>query len=95
MGTDNVYQPLKPFQPSPNSPGPVTLQEDSHQYGVVLQDRIEMPGRITISVGGQIDTLHDHNYSQTDPVTLAVYLAKTNKTLWLPQYSVAYSPLGA
>lgn len=95
VGTDNVYQPLKPFQPSPNSPGPVTLQEDSHQYGVVLQDRIEMPGRITISVGGQIDTLHDHNYSQTDPVTLAVYLAKTNKTLWLPQYSVAYSPLGS
>jgi iron complex outermembrane receptor protein len=95
VGTDNVYQPLKPFQPSPNSPGPVTLQEDSHQYGVVIQDRIEMPGRITISAGGQIDTLHDHNYSQTDPVTLAVYLDKTNKTLWLPQYSVAYRPLGS
>jgi iron complex outermembrane receptor protein len=95
VGTDNVYQPLKQFQPSPNSPGPVTLQEDSHQYAVVIEDRVELPDRITVTAGGQIDTLHDHNYSQIDPVTFEQYLAKTNKTLWLPQYSVMYRPLNS
>jgi iron complex outermembrane receptor protein len=93
VGTDNIYQPLQSFQPSPLSPGPVTLQEDSHQYAIVLEDRLELPGRITVTAGGQIDTLHDHNYSQTDPRTLETYLKKTDKTLWLPQYSVMYRPL--
>ncbi len=95
VGIDSIYQPLQVFAPSPNTPGPRTLQEDSHQYGVVVQDRVELPGRITVSVGGQIDTLHDHNYSQTDPVTLETYLQKTNKVLWLPQYSIAFRPVNS
>jgi iron complex outermembrane receptor protein len=61
----------------------------------VIQDRVDLPGRITVSAGGQIDTLHDHNYSQTDPVTLETVLMKTDKVLWLPQYSIAYRPLNS
>jgi iron complex outermembrane receptor protein len=95
VGTDNIHQPLQQFQPSPNSPGPVTLQEDSHQYSAVIEDRVDLPGRITVSAGGQIDTLHDHNYSQTDPVTFEQYLQKTTKVLWVPQYSIAYRPLNS
>jgi len=93
VGNDNLYQPLQTFQPSPNTPGPRTLQVDSHQYAVVLQDRVELPGRITVSIGGQIDTLHDHNYSQPDLVTGEPSLKVTNKTVWLPQYSVTYRPI--
>ena len=83
VGTDNLYQPLQTFAPSPNVPGPVTLQEDSHQYGVLLQDHIVL-GKFGISAGGQIVTLHDHNFSGGD---------QTERTLWLPQYAVSYHPL--
>ena len=83
VGTDNIYQPLQTFAPSPNVPGPVTLQEDSHQYGVMLEDHIVL-GKIGISVAGQIVTLHDHNFSGGD---------QTTRTLWLPQYAVSYHPL--
>lgn len=89
-GNDNVNQPLQQFSPSPLPPSAVTLQEDSHQYALVIQDRVELPGRITISAGGQIDTLHDHNYS---PLALGLPPILTHKTLWLPQYSISYRPL--
>ena len=90
VGTDNIYQAPVHFAPSPNSPGPVSLQEDSHQYGIVIQDRISLPGRITISLGGQIDTLHDHNFSNIDPLTGEQTLKVSDRTLWLPQYSIAF-----
>jgi iron complex outermembrane receptor protein len=72
----------------------VTLQEDSHQYAIVVQDRVELPGRITVSAGGQIDTLHDHNYSQKDAVS-ETYPKRMSKTQWLPQYSISYRPLNS
>jgi iron complex outermembrane receptor protein len=93
VGTDNIYQPLQQFPVLPGTIGPRTLQENTHQYAAVIQDRVELPGRITVSAGGQIDTLHDHNYSQISPVTLLPSPEFTNKTLWLPQYSISYRPL--
>ena len=92
VGTDNIFQPLQQFAPSPSSPGPVTLQENSHQYGVILQDRVELPGRISLTAGGQLDTLRDHNFSQIDPLTGEQFLKKTDRTVWLPQYSISYRP---
>ena len=83
VGTDNIYQPLQVFAPSPNAAGPVTLQEDSHQYAVVLQDRIDLPKRVQLSIGGQLDTLHDHNFSAG---------IQNNRTVWLPQYAASYRP---
>ena len=83
VGTDSIYQPLQSFASSPSSPGPVTLQEDSHQYAAILQDRIDLPGRITLSAGGQFDTLHDNNISGA---------TNTRRTLWLPQYAISYRP---
>ena len=93
VGTDNVYQPLRNFAPSPNTPGTASLQEDSHQYGAVVQDQVSLPGRVTITVAGQIDTLHDHNFSNVDPLTGEQGLKVTERTLWLPQYSVAFHPM--
>jgi iron complex outermembrane receptor protein len=95
VGTDNVYGPPRNFSPSSNSPGPASLQEDSHQYGIVVQDLISLPGQVTISVGGQIDTLHDHNFSNIDPLTGEQMLKVTDRTLWLPQYSIAFHPLSS
>lgn len=85
VGTDNIYEPLLTFNPSPNVPGAVTLQEDSHQYAVILQDRIVLPWRIELSMGGQIDTLHDHNFSAG---------LQNKRTIWLPQYAASYHPTG-
>ncbi len=93
VGSENIHQLLQMFAPSPNSPGTPTLRESSHQCGVVLQDRLELPHRISLSVGGQIDTLHDHNYSQVDPATYETYLKITNKTLWLPRYAASWRPI--
>ena len=93
VGTDNVYEAPRRFAPSPNSPGPVSLQEDSRQYGVVVKDQIDLPGRVTISLGGQIDTLHDHNFSNIDPVTGNQVPKISERTLWLPQFSIAFHPL--
>jgi len=47
----------------PSTPGPALLAEDTHQYALVVADHIHLPGRIDLSVGGQYDTLHDHNFS--------------------------------
>jgi iron complex outermembrane receptor protein len=93
VGTDNIYQPLQTFQPSPLTPGLSALQEDSHQYAVVLEDRVELPGRVTASVAGQIDTLHDHNFTQIDVATQQPLPGVTDKTMWLPQYSLTYRPV--
>jgi iron complex outermembrane receptor protein len=95
VGIDSIYQPLQQFPISSGLIGPRTLQENTHQYAAVIQDRVELPGRITLSAGGQIDTLHDHNYSQINPVTFENYLQVTNKVLWLPQYSISYRPLNS
>ena len=68
IGSDNVYQPTTPFDlgsvESPHqSAGPRRLDLDDHQASAILQDRIHLPGRIQLFIGGRGDSLHDHNYS--------------------------------
>jgi iron complex outermembrane receptor protein len=73
VGSENIYQSITAI-PSPGSAnslepvfqnaGPRRLWEDSHQSSAVIQDHIHIPGRIQFIVGGRIDSLRDHNYSQ-------------------------------
>jgi iron complex outermembrane receptor protein len=65
VGSEDIYQPLAPVPiESPlESAGPRRLWEDSHQSSAVVQDRIHLPGRIQLLIGGREDSLHDHNYS--------------------------------
>jgi iron complex outermembrane receptor protein len=55
-----------------------------------MQDRIHIPGRIQLLVSGREDSLHDHNY---DGAKTSGDLNFTKKTVWLPQYAIAFSPV--
>jgi iron complex outermembrane receptor protein len=69
IGSENIYQPITPFPGATNSDGtrqlagPGRLWEDNHQSSALVQDRIHLPGRIQLLVGGREDSLRDHNYS--------------------------------
>ena len=97
VGTENIYQPEQVFQPAPPTdpptPGPVLLAEDTHQYALIVADHIHLPGRIDITVGGQYDTVHDHNFSNLNADGTALTLLKTEKGVWLPQYSASWRPV--
>jgi iron complex outermembrane receptor protein len=92
VGTENIYQPQQTFLPAASTPGPVLLAEDTHQYALVVLDHIRLPARIDLSVGGQYDKLHDHNFSNLNAAGTALTLVKTEKGIWLPQYSVSWRP---
>lgn len=93
VGTENIYQPQQTFLPAASTPGPVLLAEDTHQYALVVADHIRLPARIDLSVGGQYDKLHDHNFSNLNAAGTALTLVKTEKGIWLPQYSVSWRPV--
>ncbi|MGC9157590.1 MAG: TonB-dependent siderophore receptor [Terracidiphilus sp.] len=93
VGAENIYQGLAPLpQESPlESAGPRRLWEDSRQSAAILQDRVQLPGRIQMIAGGRYDSLRDHNYSlaATSPGTAPTL---TDKPVWLPQYAVTFNP---
>jgi iron complex outermembrane receptor protein len=93
VGTENIYQPQQIFQPSPLTPGPVLLADDAHQYALLVADHIHLPARIDLTVGGQYDTLHDHNFSTLNADGSALTLLETEKSFWLPQYSASWRPV--
>lgn len=93
IGSENIYQPIaalpietEPDTGEPDQAGPRVLDEDDHQTSIVLEDRIHLPGRVQLIVGGREDSLRDHNYSG---------VATTDKWIWLPQYAASYNPAGS
>jgi iron complex outermembrane receptor protein len=105
VGSDNIYQPVAPVAldavESPHlSAGPRRLYEDNHQASAVVQDRIHLPGRIQLLIGGREDSLRDRNYSHY--ATSAPFgnpgaapPVFTDRSIWLPQYAVTYNPAGS
>jgi iron complex outermembrane receptor protein len=77
IGSENIFQPNAPFPGATNSDGvrqlagPRRLWEDNHQPSGIAQDRIHLPGRIQLLIGGRADSLRDNNYSlaATNPCT--------------------------
>ena len=65
LGPENIYQPLEayPIENPVETAGPRRLWEDSRQSSAVLQDRVQLPGRVQLIAGGRYDALRDHNYS--------------------------------
>jgi iron complex outermembrane receptor protein len=96
VGSENIYQPIVafPYEDPHQSAGPRTLWEDNHQSGILLQDRIHLPGHVQLMAGGRYDWLRDHNYSltATSPATPPIF---TDKPIWLPQYAITYNPAGS
>jgi iron complex outermembrane receptor protein len=109
VGAENIYQPMTAFAPPGNpdsleypsvAAGPRRLWEDSHQAAAILQDRMRLPGRIQLIVGGRYDTLRDHNYSKyasCSDFTIpgACTPSITNQDLWLPFYAATYAPVSS
>lgn len=81
IGVENIYQPNTPYPiESPvQHAGPSTLSDFNHQVSGIMQDRIHLPGGVTLLAGGRYARVTDINYAGARP-------------LWLPQYAVTYSP---
>ncbi len=82
IGVENVYQPnvAYPIESPVQHAGPSTLSDFNHQVSGIMQDRIHLPGGVTLLAGGRIARVTDINYTAA-------------RTLWLPQYAVTYSPM--
>ncbi|MFP5276683.1 MAG: TonB-dependent siderophore receptor [Acidobacteriota bacterium] len=93
LGAENIYKPMieYPIEDPVQKAGPRRLYVNSHQASLVLQDRMQLPGRVQLIAGGRYDMLRDHNYSAwaTDPTAAPIL---TNKPVWMPQYAVTFSP---
>jgi iron complex outermembrane receptor protein len=113
IGSENIYQLNASFGPAVNSSGalleagPRRLWEDDHQSSALMQDRVQLPGRIQLIAGGRYDSLRDHNDSAyascTDAASLATAATSTPaenpcafeptvKSVWLPQYAATFNP---
>ena len=92
VGSDNIYQPIVPvpIENPVQSAGPRALWEDNHQSAGLVQDRVQLPGRIQLLAAGRIDSLRDNNYSltATSPATAPTL---THNLLWLPQYAATFT----
>jgi iron complex outermembrane receptor protein len=86
--------------------GPRRLWQDSRQSSAAIQDLIHLPARIELIAGVRFDSLRDHNYSayascsdssDLDPTTVTdpnpCAPEPSDKSVWLPQFAVTYSPV--
>jgi iron complex outermembrane receptor protein len=82
IGSENIYQPNIPY--SIESPvqqaGPLALADFDRQASGLIQDRVDLPGRVRVTAGGRYASVSDFNFSGS-------------KGVWLPQYSATYSPV--
>ena len=81
LGVENIYQPDIPY--APESPyqqaGPATLADFNRQAAGIMQERMHLPGGVSLLAGGRFDRVSDFNY--VNP-----------RSIWLPQYAITYSP---
>ena len=103
VGSDNIYQPIAPVdlasvEDPHQSAGPRRLYIDNHQASLIVQDRIHLPGRFQLLVGGREDAMHNHNYSPyttCNDFTIpgACQPDIKDRSIWLPQYAVTFQPV--
>jgi iron complex outermembrane receptor protein len=95
VGSENIYQSnvVVPDSTANLFAGPVQLNEDNHQTAFLVEDRLELPGRVQLIAGGRLDSLRDHNWGQPNPSPPPPNVELvTDKLLWLPQYAATWSP---
>jgi iron complex outermembrane recepter protein len=82
IGSDNIYQPNIPYQiESPvQQAGPLSLADFDRQSSGIVQDRVDLPGRLRLTAGGRYASVTDFNFTGS-------------KGLWLPQFSATYTPV--
>jgi len=84
IGDESINQPNVVV--SPESPyqqaGPSVLADFNRQSSGLVQDRIELPGRVSVMAGGRYASVKDFNYTGS-------------RGEWLPQYAATYAPVAA
>ena len=82
LGVENIYQPNVAY--APESPyqqaGPSTLADFNRQTAAVVQDRLSLAWGLEFQAGGRFVEMSDFNFTKP-------------RSLWLPQYSVTYTPI--
>ncbi len=82
IGSENIYQPNLqfPIEDPVQKAGPLQLSDFNRQASGIVQDRIDLPGRVRLTAGGRYASVSDFNFTGS-------------KGLWLPQYSATWSPV--
>lgn len=82
IGVENIYQPNIAYAPEDpyQQASPSTLADFNHQSSAILQERAHLPAHIVLQAGGRFASVSDFNYSGS-------------RSLWLPQYAIAYAPV--
>jgi iron complex outermembrane recepter protein len=82
IGSENIYQPniQYPIESPEQQAGPLTLADSDRQASGIVQDRVDLPGRVRVTAGGRYASVGDFNFTGT-------------KGVWLPQYSATYAPV--
>jgi iron complex outermembrane recepter protein len=82
IGSENIYQPniQFPIEDPLQQAGPLQLSDFNRQASAIVQDRVDLPGRVRITAGGRYASVSDFNFTGS-------------KGLWLPQYSATWSPV--
>ena len=98
IGSENIYQQTAPYpieiDPITNTPdqaGPRALWLNSHQASLLLEDRVQLTGRIQVIAGVRYDMVHDHNYSAHATDSTAP-MQPTDKPVWLPKFAATFNP---
>ena len=84
IGSENIYQPniAYPIESPARQAGPLSLADFNRQSSAVMQDRLDLPGRIRITAAGRYASVTDYNFAGSHGV-------------WLPQYSATWSPVAS
>jgi iron complex outermembrane receptor protein len=82
IGSENIYQPNMqfPIEDPVEQAGPLSLADFNRQASGIVQDRVDLPGRVRLTAGGRYASVSDFNFTGS-------------KGVWLPQYSATYAPV--
>ena len=82
IGSENIYQPniQYPIESPVQQAGPLSLADFNRQASGIVQDRVDLPGRVRVTAGGRYASVSDFNFTGS-------------KGVWLPQYSATYAPV--
>ncbi|HWT66079.1 MAG TPA: TonB-dependent siderophore receptor [Terracidiphilus sp.] len=79
LGVENVYQPNVVYAQDKEQAGPSVLSDFNHQGSGIVQDRMRIPGRVSLLAGGRYARVSSFAYDGK------------SRTLWLPQYGATWA----
>jgi len=88
IGSENIYRADIPYPiESPvQQAGPLSISDFDHQSSGLVQDRVDLPHRVSLSAGGRYASIADINF-------LGPNGPAGRKGVWLPVYSATYAPV--